>query len=57
MAAEFLLRSTEATMPVAVRTKLVDAADLAGWHTALADPSFCYYDPLTVAVWASRAGP
>jgi 2-polyprenyl-3-methyl-5-hydroxy-6-metoxy-1,4-benzoquinol methylase len=54
MAAEFLLRSTPSTIRHLTRDRLLDAADLAGWHSALSDPGFCFYDPLLVAVWARR---
>ncbi|MGQ0465675.1 MAG: class I SAM-dependent methyltransferase [Sporichthyaceae bacterium] len=50
--AEFMVRSWGADLACMAAVDRLGTADLAAWHAALTDPRFCFYDGLSVAVWA-----
>lgn len=52
--AEFLRRSCGLVLRKLLGEGRVDRADVDVWETVLADPSFCFYDMLSIAVWARR---
>lgn len=53
--AEFMRRSCEPVLHLLRDTSRIDADDVIGWESALADPPFCFYDALSIAVWGVKA--